>query len=415
MKNMKSIALMLCTASLSTVAVAQQFVQIEPLEGDDWIRVRGISADGSIAAGTSYSGTWANGRAVTWTPETGTVPLQSQGNNSYVADISADGSTIIGGITGVGNAVRWVDGLAEVLPVQSGVSDFGVIAVNGDGSVIVGEALYEGEFTAVKWTEQGVSGFDGIKPGAYSFATAVSEDGNVITGLSEYEAAEGFRWTQSTGLEWLGFLPGGSWHSTVVTMSADGSVMGGQSHVLPDSYAAAIWTAENGWTDIPSIIPSSGFANAIQSISGDGSIMVGYNTGSSPSAWITIMYDETNGVRILQDALEQDYGIDFGDWDISGNNPFGVNVANVGVSSNGKVFYGSTYHPETGAEASWIAYTEPACDAADLNCDGTVDVSDLLVLLSQWGECPTSDCPADLNGDGTVDVSDLLILLSNWG
>jgi hypothetical protein len=52
----------------------------------------------------------------------------------------------------------------------------------------------------------------------------------------------------------------------------------------------------------------------------------------------------------------------------------------------------------------------------DLNCDGVVNVSDLLVLLSQWGLCPRSgDCPADLNGDGAVNVSDLLILLSNWG
>lgn len=52
----------------------------------------------------------------------------------------------------------------------------------------------------------------------------------------------------------------------------------------------------------------------------------------------------------------------------------------------------------------------------DLNGDGMVDVSDLLILLAAWGTCPrSSDCPADLNGDGVVDISDLLILLSNWG
>lgn len=53
---------------------------------------------------------------------------------------------------------------------------------------------------------------------------------------------------------------------------------------------------------------------------------------------------------------------------------------------------------------------------ADLNCDGLVDVSDLLMLLGAWGPCADTDaCPADINGDGAVDVSDLLILLSNWG
>ncbi len=52
----------------------------------------------------------------------------------------------------------------------------------------------------------------------------------------------------------------------------------------------------------------------------------------------------------------------------------------------------------------------------DLNNDGVVDVSDLLILLSAWGVCPDgSPCPADLNGNGVVDVSDLLILLANWG
>jgi hypothetical protein len=52
----------------------------------------------------------------------------------------------------------------------------------------------------------------------------------------------------------------------------------------------------------------------------------------------------------------------------------------------------------------------------DLNGDGVVNVSDLLILLGQWGSCAdVNNCPADLNGDGVVNVSDLLILLSNWG
>ncbi len=50
---------------------------------------------------------------------------------------------------------------------------------------------------------------------------------------------------------------------------------------------------------------------------------------------------------------------------------------------------------------------------ADLNGDGVVDVSDLLMLLSDWGPC--DGCDSDLNEDGNVDVSDLLILLSEWG
>lgn len=52
----------------------------------------------------------------------------------------------------------------------------------------------------------------------------------------------------------------------------------------------------------------------------------------------------------------------------------------------------------------------------DLNGDGSVNVNDLLILLSDWGACANCNaCPADLNGDCSVNIADLLILLGNWG
>ena len=53
------------------------------------------------------------------------------------------------------------------------------------------------------------------------------------------------------------------------------------------------------------------------------------------------------------------------------------------------------------------------CCFADLDCDGTVGVKDLLILLSAWGPC--LGCPADLDCDGVVGVEDLLLLLAAWG
>ena len=49
---------------------------------------------------------------------------------------------------------------------------------------------------------------------------------------------------------------------------------------------------------------------------------------------------------------------------------------------------------------------------ADINGDNNVNVSDLLVVIDQWGQ---SDSPADITGDGIVDVSDLLEVVGNWG
>ena len=53
----------------------------------------------------------------------------------------------------------------------------------------------------------------------------------------------------------------------------------------------------------------------------------------------------------------------------------------------------------------------------DLNQDGTVDVTDFLLLLAAWGPCPDppDPCPADLDGDGMVGITDFLIMLANWG
>ena len=40
----------------------------------------------------------------------------------------------------------------------------------------------------------------------------------------------------------------------------------------------------------------------------------------------------------------------------------------------------------------------------------------LLLLLGEWGPCPTEgECPADLDGDRDVDFTDLLLLLHVWG
>ena len=55
-------------------------------------------------------------------------------------------------------------------------------------------------------------------------------------------------------------------------------------------------------------------------------------------------------------------------------------------------------------------------DPGDIDGDGQVGTSDLLLLLGQWGACPPmGECSADLNGDGSVGTADLLSLLANWG
>jgi hypothetical protein len=49
---------------------------------------------------------------------------------------------------------------------------------------------------------------------------------------------------------------------------------------------------------------------------------------------------------------------------------------------------------------------------ADIDGDGQVNVTELLMVIDQWGQMGS---PADINGDGVVDVTDLLIVVANWG
>ena len=56
--------------------------------------------------------------------------------------------------------------------------------------------------------------------------------------------------------------------------------------------------------------------------------------------------------------------------------------------------------------------------AGDLNCDGLVSTADLLEIFANWGPCDCDmpwTCAGDLDGDCEIGISDLQLLLDNWG
>ncbi len=61
------------------------------------------------------------------------------------------------------------------------------------------------------------------------------------------------------------------------------------------------------------------------------------------------------------------------------------------------------------------------CDADITNgndyiVDGDVNISDLLLVIGEWGDCPiATPCYGDITCDGTVDVMDILEVIGNWG
>lgn len=57
-----------------------------------------------------------------------------------------------------------------------------------------------------------------------------------------------------------------------------------------------------------------------------------------------------------------------------------------------------------------------ACITGDVNCDGYVDLFDLILVGQHFGETvdPPGSIPEDINADGHVDVLDILLVIANW-
>jgi hypothetical protein len=76
-------------------------------------------------------------------------------------------------------------------------------------------------------------------------------------------------------------------------------------------------------------------------------------------------------------------------------------------------FDACNYDPSATIEDGSCDYDCSDC-LADLDGDGAIAVSDILMLLSDFG-CDFPPCIGAANGDGATNVSDLLILLSQFG
>jgi hypothetical protein len=91
-----------------------------------------------------------------------------------------------------------------------------------------------------------------------------------------------------------------------------------------------------------------------------------------------------------------------------------------GVSTNTDSQTGEWYPaPETSAVATLIVTGTPAGGIpGDINGDSHVDLTDLALLLSAFGECegdPGYNANADFDGSGCIELGDLTILLGSFG
>ena len=93
------------------------------------------------------------------------------------------------------------------------------------------------------------------------------------------------------------------------------------------------------------------------------------------------------------------------DWSVVSKGEEGVIVQ---IDSDGDGTFEKTIN--TGA-----TFTTEEEYSLDINSDGIVDISDLVIVGQHFGESSSSDLKADVNKDGTVDILDLILVGQNFG
>jgi probable HAF family extracellular repeat protein len=195
--------------------------------------------------------------------------------------VSADATTVVGYYDAL--AFRWTEetGLITLGALPPPFDRTAIaIDVSGDGSVVVGAAYNLGDLGypswAFQWTESGGTVPMGPPPPdapRSSGALDVSADGSVIIGQT-FEGSYGniaFRWTSEEGFELLG--AGGA-----SAVSADGNVL------VINFGLAYRWTRDSGRISLGDL-PGGYEFSAAGGISADGAVIVGRSASDRSSSW----------------------------------------------------------------------------------------------------------------------------------
>jgi uncharacterized membrane protein len=216
-----------------------------------------VANDGSVL-GFAYN-TCRAYHAFRWNPSTGSIFLPSATTkrdgspaNSRVDQVSADGSTAVGFEVGLSrNAGLWT-GISSSGATPHTVTDiygnsvYQAFAISGDGSMMAG-GVYEGQYPydGSGWRRTTAGGnleyFPGFPGVSITKPLALNQDGSVMVGFSgdpNWDFAVGpFLWTKQLGTVNLddfvklmgGDLLGLSTLNIPNSMSADGTTVGGYS------------------------------------------------------------------------------------------------------------------------------------------------------------------------------------------
>lgn len=306
-----------------------------------------LSSDGTVAVG--YSTPSLIG--YTWTLSGGRVDFGSAAGMPVARSggISGDGQVVVGTSYTQGGsqlAFRWSGpGTFQTLgTVSSFYSRTHAIDASGDGSVIVGYAndRFEGMSVPFRWTAAGGIQSLGAFPGAAKTeATAVSDDGRIISGTSVGQQSYGWTWTEERGYEALPTLDGTDGQSFAYGMNRLGTVVVGTAGF--EAYSA-MWRGG----EVIRLGDVAGRPFTPRSVDDLGTVVVGITDGAQH--WATV-WTQARGAELLADYLAAN-GVAI---------PDGVSLLEcTAVSADGHTFTGTAISRDGPATAFGYVVTIPA-------------------------------------------------------
>ena len=214
--------------------------------------------------------------------------------NTYVTEMSADGTVVVGVWGSEGPAWRWT--------AETGVVDIGsisqTVAVSRDGRTVVGTAK---DATGIGYAAIWQSGKQWVtlpppanslsQDGKATVGYSVSRDGSVIVGLAYLDATDpqtrartisvqAFRYDAKAGTVALGNLTGGRSRASVV--SADGHVVAGWDDLTGRGSGKGFWYGSIWWDGFQRLVHPFNGIGQVEGTNDSGSVLVGKG---HPMAW----------------------------------------------------------------------------------------------------------------------------------
>ena len=376
-----SCVLVIAFAAHSQAALRYRVTVLSNLDGEKYTTATAISDAGHIAGNSGQMG-------VFWPePEAPPEMITGQGDNcNQVTGVNSSG--IVTGITGEGFAAyRWhsgsdlevLDGTAICCPRAEGINDDGIIV----GRV---HFLGSGDHAAV-WSADIAVNLGGAPGDAASIALDISNNGQIV-GRTWNTAA---RWVNGQA-ETLAGLAGN--FSFANGVNNRGEIVGEKEASGPQAWSRPFHWFNGKVTELPLLGGFYGFAHAIN----DDGLIVGMATVST-------------GIAINRATLWRNgKAIDLNDRTV--NLPLNMRLSVAYDINASGMIVGAAENEAFELFGFFLAPLPPA----DINIDGQVNVSDLLAVISGWGQCAAGVlCDADVVEDGQVNVNDLLAVIGAWG